>query len=95
MSFSWDLPPITGHELVDRQHQLLFSVCKAFLDKGQFGPAMADSVKLLSSLAVYVATHYQAEENLMKRYGFAGLAAHQAEHSRLRMKARASPATTG
>lgn len=71
---------------LDRQHQRLFAAIHQLdeaLSSGQ-GSAVVEDV--LKQLMNYTASHFAAEEKLMERYGFAGLAEHKSKHEELTRK---------
>ncbi len=72
--------------VLDRQHQTLFSMMAKLneaLAKGQ-GSAVVDDV--LNRLVAYTVTHFAAEEGLLEKHNYPGLAQHRRKHEELRRK---------
>jgi hemerythrin len=66
---------------IDHQHQGFFAAAHGLYDQilncaGEHG--VEDAIAFLRD---YAARHFQAEEELMRRHGFPGLAAHQQLHA--------------
>ncbi len=71
---------------LDRQHQRLFTAVNELdqaLSSGQGSTVVED---VLNQLMNYTASHFAAEEKLMERHGFAGLAEHRMKHEELTRK---------
>ncbi len=74
---------------LDRQHQRLFAAVNELdeaLSSGQGSTVVEDVLKQLMD---YTASHFAAEEKLMERYGFPGLADHRFKHEELTRKVMA------
>jgi hemerythrin len=78
--FAWDPSYAVGHPTIDKQHQELFARMNALLGAMQARHGQEEVDKLLAFLSSYVVHHFGAEEALMRRHGYAGMAAHVAEH---------------
>lgn len=70
-----------GHAALDEQHQGLLALVNRLIDMGDRADAKAFFV-VLNELLQYAEKHFSVEEELMQVHGFAGLAAHVAEHER-------------
>ncbi len=72
--------------VLDRQHQTLFSMMNELneaLSRGM-GSTVVDDV--LNRLVSYPMTHFAAEEGLLEKHNFPGLAQHRRKHEELRRK---------
>jgi len=79
---TWDQTYSVSVKKMDDQHQRLFALINALHDamrQGKGQAAVQDTVRELSS---YTATHFRAEEELLRKSNYPGLAAHQAEHQK-------------
>lgn len=86
----WDRSLETGDETVDAQHRELLGMFNDLQEKevaGHGRDVMGDTLVRLSD---YVATHFAAEEALMRRYGYSAenVEAHVAEHEELSRRTR-------
>lgn len=80
MTVVWTKELATGMELIDEQHRELFKRFDDLLEacaKRQGREKLGD---LLTFLEEYVRLHFQAEEELMDRYGYPGIEEHRAMH---------------
>lgn len=80
MPFAWDPSYAVGHATIDQQHQELFAHMNALLAAMHARRGQEEVERLLGFLGSYVVHHFAAEEALMRRHGYAGMAAHLAEH---------------
>lgn len=71
---------------IDRQHQNLIRIVSDL--NTAVSEMRGDKIigAVLSELMTYTIYHFAAEEDLMQRYKFPGLAAHRIEHNDLRLK---------
>lgn len=88
--FEWDPQLETGNELVDSQHHRMFELLNQLLAADaseEHGPSVSE---VLDALAMYAATHFGAEEALMKASGYPEevATAHIDEHRQLTEKTR-------
>ena len=67
---------------LDEQHQKLFALLNALHEAMRQGKGQAVVQDTLRELATYTVTHFRAEEELMRKTNYPGLAAHRAEHQR-------------
>lgn len=83
MSLHWSPALSVGVPEVDAQHQELFRRAERLVHaiRGGGGGELGE---LLEYLGEYVDQHFSAEEALMVRAGYPGLAAHHAAHERFR-----------
>jgi hemerythrin len=72
---------------MDRQHKHLIDLINNLHEQMLAGEANAVLGQLLDSVLNYTATHFAAEEALMARMGYPGLARHRAEHEELTHRA--------
>ena len=79
---TWDETYSVRVKKLDEQHQKLFALLNALHDAMRQGKGQAIVQDTLRELATYTVSHFQAEEELMRKSNYPGLAAHQAEHQR-------------
>lgn len=76
----WNPEFSVGIEKFDDDHRHLFSLLNQ-LQMSMVGRASNSALNLiLRELVWYAQTHFRAEEMLMKRHGYPGLASHRAQH---------------
>ncbi len=71
--------PLLGLPEMEQQHNYLYSL----FDRIERSDRVTNSDKmaqLLAEIERYVLFHFESEEQLMRRYGFAGFAEHQSDH---------------
>ncbi len=73
-------------EALDRQHQRLFKAVNELEDALSAGQGSTVVDNVLKQLMEYTMSHFAAEEKLMERYGFPGLADHRLKHEELTRK---------
>ncbi len=83
-TLTWSDTFETGDARIDEQHRQLFLMVNLLVDGGPDRPPEEMLPRLLRRLAVYVATHFEEEEELMRSFGYPGLGRHSELHSRLR-----------
>jgi hemerythrin-like metal-binding protein len=79
MSLEWMDGYKIGHDEIDSQHEELFRLANNFLNA-------KDKVRLTEcamGLFRYTRTHFQHEEDLMKRIGYPAIEMHLAQHTEL------------
>lgn len=83
MDMVWDGSLAVGNAVIDQEHRTLFGIFSqlqgAILD-GSGGSAIGP---ILCALSDYIGVHFDHEEHLMLRYGYAGYAGHKAQHDDL------------
>jgi hemerythrin len=79
---TWDQTYSVSVRRLDEQHQKLFALLNALHEAMRQGRGQAVVQDTLGELATYTVTHFRAEEELMRKTNYPGLAAHQAEHQR-------------
>jgi hemerythrin-like metal-binding protein len=77
---TWDKSFSVSVEKFDKQHQQLFDLLNALHDAMRQGQGQKMVEDAVHQLKTYTITHFRAEEELLRKTGFPGLAAHQAEH---------------
>jgi len=85
---TWDETYSVRIKRLDEQHQKLFALLNALHDAMRQGRGQTIVQDTLRELATYTVSHFQAEEELMRKSNYPGLAAHQAEHQRFVAKVR-------
>lgn len=80
MGISWDQNLSVGISMIDLQHQELFRRVNALLEAMSRGKGRGSIATLLGFLKEYVVEHFAAEQEIMRRHGYPGFAAHQREH---------------
>ncbi len=84
----WTEKYSTGHPLVDAYHHIFFQMVEEFglaLQEGKVGD-MRDRIAFLVD---YTFMHFDSEERLMEKAGYADLEAHRAAHQRFREQVNA------
>ncbi len=85
-TFSWKEIYSVHVEAMDRQHQTLFSTINELNDALAKGEGSTVVDRVLNKLVVYATTHFAAEEGLMEKHRFPGLAEHRTRHQELRRR---------
>ena len=86
MGITWCKDLETGVPLVDAQHRELIRRVNAYLDAAREGRADASLAGTFRFLERYVATHFAAEEALMREHRYPGLDGHVAAHHALQAR---------
>jgi hemerythrin len=81
MAILFDESLVMGVEEIDRQHRELFARVEALVQAIRRGSSRQEVAHTLAYLREYVATHFAAEEELMRAVGFPGHDAHRGEHA--------------
>lgn len=84
MALQWDEVLLVGEEEIDKQHRALFFELPPLLDACKRGNEPEAASKVMAFLEAYTATHFDAEEQLQKSYGYPDYVAHKAEHEKFR-----------
>jgi len=79
---TWDQSYSVSVKKLDEQHQKLFSLLNTLHEAMREGKGQTIVQATLRRFAVYTVTHFQAEEELMRKANFPGLAEHHAEHEK-------------
>lgn len=86
MKIHWTEDLATGVEILDAQHRELFARIDALLEacmQRRGAEQMLDTMRFLEG---YVVEHFGMEEELMRRYEYAGLRDHEAQHREFRQR---------
>jgi len=86
----WDENLVTGHQIVDDQHQAIIGLINEFVDVQRARCEPERVAAVLVRLSDYVSTHFAEEERLMAHYGYAEdlTRAHRGEHLKLSERTR-------
>ncbi|HEY0886451.1 MAG TPA: bacteriohemerythrin [Ramlibacter sp.] len=87
--FAWDAKYTLHIAEIDRQHQKLFALFNDLYDAMQDGHGNEVIDKVLTGVVDYTVYHFDAEEKLLRQYGYEEEAAHRAEHAKLAEQAKA------
>ncbi len=82
----WRPEYATGDNLVDEQHQSLFSTINALNNAMLIGQGEILLEKTLQSLKDYTTIHFDTEEQFMLRHQYPGYANHKQQHEALKAK---------
>lgn len=79
----WKASYLTGHPLIDHQHEGLFRLMSE-LDDALQQPASEEEIwRRLEELALRVREHFHCEEHMMQQQGYPLLAEHRLSHHRI------------
>lgn len=78
-----------GLPAIDKDHREMLEQCNEYLLAVDRGAPMAELAGLLDRLLLRTRAHFIAEERLLDRHGYPGLALHKADHDRLLVQAEA------
>lgn len=79
----WNNDYSVGVEKFDQQHKRIIALINQIHDASENGKEQQVLMDVFNSLAGYTKTHFAEEERLMKKYDYAFLEKHKAEHQRL------------
>jgi hemerythrin len=79
---TWDQSYSVKVKRCDDDHQRLFHVMNALYEAMRLGKGRSVIGQIVGELSDYTQTHFQAEEALMERANYPGLAGHRVEHQR-------------
>ena len=77
---SWSNQYLIGNEIIDAEHQELFSLINTFHSLWMEKHARQDIAKVLNQLIVYAQMHFRHEEKIMSDAGYPKLDQHQQIH---------------
>ena len=92
MSLNWDDKYNVGHDLIDAQHKELIDNFNLFVAACKTSKGKETLSKTVIFLENYVATHFAAEERLMRNSNYPDLDSHLALHDQFRSKFKAMQA---
>ncbi|GAU79384.1 bacteriohemerythrin [Fusibacter sp. 3D3] len=82
----WDESLAVGNEIIDHQHQQLFSIATQletlFEAYSETDDNYDEIIRILIKLHLYTMKHFEAEEKILEAVDFPGLAMHKKEHQR-------------
>ncbi len=84
MAIKWRDLYSVNNEVIDRQHKRLFEIGNMLLDIVSSRDELDhydEILRIIGELKEYTIYHFDYEEGLMGKAGYAGLAAHKAEHA--------------
>jgi hemerythrin len=81
--FPWEDRYRLGYEPIDRQHEYLVKRINELYEAMYAGKGKAVLDRTLEDLLNYTRSHFEAEERLMARIGYPGLAEHRRVHRRM------------
>lgn len=77
---SWSNQYLIGNDLIDAEHEELFTLVNAFHTRWAEAHTRQDIAKILNQLIVYAEMHFRHEEQVMRDTGFPKLEQHQTIH---------------
>jgi hemerythrin-like metal-binding protein len=86
MPLKWNQGLCTGLEWQDSEHQELVSRIIALLEAMNRNSARSSMSDLISFLELYIASHFEHEEQFMRVAGYPALIAHQQAHEAFTLK---------
>lgn len=97
---AWDESLTVGIETIDEQHRYFFDLVNDIHDAVIKRRNIRAAARHIRELEVYANVHFQAEEEMMAHYGYAGIKQHMIQHQhfrdrlhRLRIELHTSPLT--
>jgi hemerythrin len=82
MGIEWSAKLSTGLEWQDKQHRELFNRINSLLDAMNLGLGKNEVVRLFKFLDEYIVIHFDAEEQVMHKFGYPEMLSHLEEHTR-------------
>jgi len=79
---TWDQTYSVSVRRMDEQHQKLFALINTLHEAMKQGRGQAAVQETVRELAAYTASHFLAEEEVLRKSNYPGLAAHQIEHQK-------------
>ena len=86
MSLNWNDKLSIGHELIDAQHKELIDNFNLFVAACKSGKGKEQLSKTMAFLENYVATHFAAEERLMRSTIYPDINSHMVLHDEFRTR---------
>ena len=83
MLFVWDKSLEIGNDEIDSQHKEIFKRVNKLLSAMADGSGKETIGKLIAFLTEYVASHFSAEEALMRKHCYTDYLPHQMQHNLL------------
>ncbi len=80
--FVWKDAYSVNVQQFDSQHQQLFKLIEELSEAMSLGEGRLIVRQVVGQLAHYTRVHFKEEEEILRRTGYPGLAAHQLEHQR-------------
>ncbi len=84
MTLRWSEELAVGVEEIDLQHKAFFDESNNFMEAYRLGRWKVAIEKVIRFLECYIATHFDAEEKLQKKYAYPDYRAHKAQHRKFR-----------
>ena len=79
---TWDKSYSVSVQKFDQQHQKLFDLLNKLYEAMKKGHGQEIVQYTVRELSTYTLTHFRAEEEVLRKTNYPGLAAHQAEHQK-------------
>lgn len=76
-----------GLPAIDTDHRELMDLCNEFLDAVEADAPLAALAAILDRMVLRTRAHFLAEERMLDRHSYPGLAIHKAEHDRMLVQA--------
>lgn len=86
MALNWDDRLNVGHDLIDAQHKELIVNFNLFVAACKTSKGKESLSQTVAFLENYIATHFAAEEELMRRSDYPEIDSHLALHDEFRVK---------
>ena len=84
--FAWKPAYRVGVEIFDKDHQKLFELMYEMYAALNRIPSKDEAKVVLMELKDYTETHFDREEELMKKYNYPDIDAHRAQHEEMKQK---------
>jgi hemerythrin len=85
--YNWNDSYLMGVENIDKQHMQLFITVNNLIDAIENGAGKAELEKSLDFLVNYTVTHFNDEEEVMRKYNFPEIEGHHAIHEKFKKAA--------
>lgn len=83
MDMVWDGSLSVGHAVIDQEHRTLVGIFNQLQGAILDGSGDTAIGPILCALSDYIGVHFDHEEHIMLRHGYAGYAEHKARHDDL------------
>ena len=80
---AWNDDFLVGNAQIDEQHRYLFQLINAFYDAYMDNQSRREVLRLLNQLIEYSESHFQDEEAIMRKAGYAEIDSHHHAHEGL------------